>query len=90
MDFKPYHSRNKTFHKLLAQSLIQNNCYCFLTIFAQNKNEPNFELGVQVEIQTRTHTRKTLGRVRLHPWVKIFTHTGACRLGYPSVFGFVG
>ncbi|PWZ17328.1 hypothetical protein Zm00014a_035938 [Zea mays] len=83
-------SSNTTFHEPLVKLLIQNNYYCIFFLW-KIKNEPVFKLGVGhswVEIETSTHTRKTLGRMWLHPWIKIFTHTRTLRVRYPSGFRF--
>jgi hypothetical protein len=40
--------------------------------------------------ETSTQTRETLGRVRMDPWVKIFSHARTRRVGYPSGFGSTG
>jgi hypothetical protein len=63
-------NNNKTLYKLLVELLIQNNYYCILIIFEQNKEWTRIETGaghLRVEIKTRIDAREILGRVRVAP-----------------------
>jgi hypothetical protein len=93
IDLKSSHiEQQQNIQESLVKLLVQNNHCCILIIFAQNKEQTKFRVRCGSPMSrngTRTHTRKTLGRVRVAPVGQKSTPIPH-QIRYPLGFGFVG